>query len=105
MAVQRGARAKSDNSGRQGWSLRHYMALFMVVLLAVAALAAFAVRTMAEQDASTSAKADATFAAERAAALLKAGFDQIQEVSSPLVADPAIGQLWCRAKSNRQRDD
>ena len=70
------------------------MTLFMVVLLGVATGAAFAVRSMAEQDARRSAQGDANFAAQRAAAQLKSGFDQIEAVSSPLASDPSIGQLF-----------
>ncbi|MEA2655935.1 MAG: two-component system, cell cycle sensor histidine kinase and response regulator CckA, partial [Chloroflexota bacterium] len=78
----------------RGWSLRNYMALFMVVLLAVAAVAAFSVRYLSEQDARQAALADANFAAARAAAQLKSGFDQISELSIPLSTDPSIGQLF-----------
>ena len=79
---------------RRGWSLRSYMALFMVVLLAVAAVAAFSARYMSEQDARRSALADTNFAAEKAAALLRSGFDQINDVSIPLSQDPGIGRLF-----------
>ncbi len=79
---------------RPGWSLRNYMALFMAVLLGVAALAAFAVRSMAEMDARQSAGADASFASERAAQQLKAGFDQIALVSGPLAGDPSMAIVF-----------
>jgi PAS domain S-box-containing protein len=79
---------------RPGWSLRNYMALFMGVLLAVAVVAAFAVRTLAEIDARQSASADATYAAQRAANQLKSGFDAISALSMPLVADPGVAQLF-----------
>jgi PAS domain S-box-containing protein len=78
----------------RGWSLRNYMALFMVVLLAVAAVAAFSVRYMSGQDARTAALADANFAAAKAAAQLKSGFDQIAALSIPLSKNPSIGQLF-----------
>ena len=58
-----------DAPHRPGWSLRHFMALFMAVLLTVAGVAALAVRSMAKQDALQSAQADANFAAQRAAKL------------------------------------
>jgi hypothetical protein len=66
----------------------------MVVLLAVAAVAAFSVRFMTELDARQAAVADTNFAAEKAAALLKSGFDQINDLSIPLSKDPSIGQLF-----------
>ena len=78
----------------RGWSLRNYMALFMVVLLAVAAAAAFSVRFMSEQDARQAALEDTNFAAGKAAALLKSGFDQINDLSLPLSKDPSVGQLF-----------
>jgi hypothetical protein len=94
MVVQQRARDRRERPHRQGWSLRNYMALFMAVLLAVAAIAAFAVRSMAEQDARQSADADANFAAQRTALQLKAGFDAIQALSVPLAADPGVAQLF-----------
>ena len=87
---QRERELRRGPPGRPGWSLRSYMALFMAVLLGVAALAAFAVRTMAETDARQSAGADASFASQRAAQQLKAGFDQIAAVSGPLASDPSM---------------
>jgi PAS domain S-box-containing protein len=79
---------------RRGWSLRKYMALFMVVLLAVAAAAAFSVRFMSEQDARQAALEDTNFAAAKAAALLKSGFDQINDLTIPLSKDPSVGRLF-----------
>src|SRR6266852_73642 len=79
---------------RPGWSLRNYMALFMAALLGVAALAAFGVRSMAEIDARQSASADASFASQRAAQQLKAGFDQIALVSGPLASDPSMAIVF-----------
>ena len=57
----------ADRTRRRGWSVRRYMVLFMVVLLAVASLSAVAVRTIGQQDARQSATADASFAARAAA--------------------------------------
>jgi len=79
---------------RHGWSLRSYMALFMTVLIAVAGGAAVAVRGMAEQDARQSASVDADFAARRAATQLKATFDQISSLSTPLAKDPSIAAVF-----------
>ncbi|MDQ6877433.1 MAG: ATP-binding protein [Candidatus Dormibacteraeota bacterium] len=80
--------------GRKGWSLRNYMALFMAVLIAVAFAAALAVKSIAEHDARQSASADSTFAGQRATKQLNAAFDQIRALSSPLVKDPSIAQLY-----------
>jgi PAS domain S-box-containing protein len=87
-------REKRDTPARRGWSLRHYMALFMAVLLAMAAVAALAVRSMAEQDARQSAEADANFATQKAAMQLNSGFDEIQAVSGPLANDPATAKVY-----------
>jgi two-component system cell cycle sensor histidine kinase/response regulator CckA len=92
--IVRQDREGAIKSGAPGWSLRNYMALFMVVLLAVAAVAAFSVRTMSEQDARQAAVADANFAADRAAAQIKSGFDQIDALSVPLAKDPSVVQLF-----------
>jgi PAS domain S-box-containing protein len=78
----------------RGWSLRRYMALFMGVLLVVAAIAAAAVRIMAEQDARQSASTDVNYAAQRATKQLNAGFDLITAVSSPIANDPTTTQLF-----------
>ncbi|HXC79082.1 MAG TPA: PAS domain S-box protein, partial [Candidatus Acidoferrum sp.] len=80
--------------GGRGRSLRTYMALFMVVLLAVAAVAALSVRLMFESDARAAALADSNFAASRAAAQLKSGFDQINALSIPLSKDPSVLPLF-----------
>jgi PAS domain S-box-containing protein len=80
--------------GGRGWSLRSYMSLFMVVLIAVAAVAAVSVRVMFEEDARAAALADSNFAASKAAALLKSGFDQIDAVSVPLSKDPSVVTLF-----------
>jgi PAS domain S-box-containing protein len=97
MVVQQREREHQLRRGpprRPGWSLRNYMALFMGVLLAVAAVAAFAVRTMAEMDARQSASADASYAAQRAANQLKSGFDAISALSIPLVANQVVAQAF-----------
>ena len=80
--------------GGRGWSLRSYISLFMVVLLAVAAVAAFSVRVMFESDARAAALADSNFAASRAAAQLKSGFDQINAVSIPLSEGSSVLPLF-----------
>ena len=79
---------------RPGWSLRHYMSLFMLVLVAVAACAALAVRGMAEMDARQSALSDASFAAQKAAKQLKAGFGEISALSTPIANDPSMAQIY-----------
>jgi PAS domain S-box-containing protein len=72
------------------WSLRSYMALFMVVLLAVAALAAFSVRYMSDQDARRAAIADADFAAGAAAAQLTNDLLLLQKTTSSLALNPNV---------------
>ncbi len=94
MALQRHERERRDKPTRRGWSLRNYMALFIVVLLGVAGIADFAFRNMAEMDARQSASADASYAAQRAANQLKSGFDAISALSMPLVANPGVAQLF-----------
>ena len=91
--LERKQQVESRPVGR-GWSLRNYMSLFMVVLLAIAAVAAMSVRYMSEQDARQATLADANFAAEKAAVQLKSGFDQINDVSLPLSKDPGVGRLF-----------
>ena len=91
--VQRQREGDVRPGGRR-WSLRSYLSLFMVVLLAVAAVAAFSVRFMLEQDARAAALADSNFAASRAAAQLKSGFDQINAVSIPFSKDPSVLPLF-----------
>ena len=86
-------------AARAGWSLRRYMALFMGVLLAVAAIAALAVRNMAEQDARQSASVDVSFAAQRAAKQLKAGFDVITSVSAPIASAGTTAEVFANPSS------
>jgi PAS domain S-box-containing protein len=93
MAAQDLMRAPGE-APRAGWSLRLYMALFMGVLLVVAAIAGLAVRTIAEQDARQSASVDVSYAAERAAKQLKAGLDVITNVSAPIASDSTTAQIY-----------
>lgn len=81
-------------SARAGWSLRNYMALFMAVLLAVAAIAALAVRGLLEEDARQSAGTDTSFASQRAARQIQTAFDQIATLSIPLAANPSLATVF-----------
>jgi PAS domain S-box-containing protein len=82
--------AKTDRSDRRGWSLRQYMAFFMVALLAVAAGAAVAVRSMAEEDAAQSARADSNFAARVAAAEINSDLTLMAETTAKLATNPQV---------------
>jgi PAS domain S-box-containing protein len=99
MAHQRDERERREKPARQGWSLRNYMALFMVVLLGVAGLAAFAVRSMAEMDAQQTAVADATFAAQTAAAEITKDFVLLEQTTHQLAANPQVAAMLSAAGS------
>jgi PAS domain S-box-containing protein len=73
---------------RRGWSLRHYMAGFMAVLLVVAGLAALAVRSLTEQDARQTAEADANFAARAGAVEIAYELSLARESTAKLAANP-----------------
>ena len=90
MGVQVRERRPSGGPRRRGWSVRRYMALFMVVLLAVAAMAAVAVRYMAEQDARQSALADANFGARVAATAIANDLLLLQQTTAKLAANPQV---------------
>src|SRR5258708_40098288 len=78
----------ADRARRRGWSVRGYAVLFMVVLVAVAALAGVAVRTVGEQGAWQSAEADANFAASVAAMEIPRDLLLMHEVTAKLGANP-----------------
>src|SRR5229473_4108220 len=99
MALQRDERERREKPGRQGWSLRNYMALFMIVLLSVAGLAAFAVRSMAETDAEHAAVADANFAAQTAATEIAADFVLLENTTDQLAANPTVAAILSAAGS------
>jgi PAS domain S-box-containing protein len=85
---------KDEQPGhRPSWSLRNYMALFMAVLLAVAGLAAFAVRAMSESDARQAAVADANYAARAASALLATDLGLLEQTTAKLATNPQIGTI------------
>jgi PAS domain S-box-containing protein len=65
----------------------------MVVLIAVAAAAAVAVRTIGEQDARQSATADASFAARVAAAEIAADLLLLQQTTAKLAANPQVAAI------------
>ncbi|HUZ87351.1 MAG TPA: ATP-binding protein [Candidatus Baltobacterales bacterium] len=66
----------------------------IATLIVVAATSALYVRFQAEQDARQAASAAATFAAQKAAAQLTAGFDLIRSVSTPVVGSAALAQAY-----------
>src|SRR5207247_59398 len=78
---------------RGGWSLRHYIALFVAVLFAVAAVAGLAVRTAAEQDAREAAEADASFAARVAATQINGDLLLLEETTAKLAANPQVAVI------------
>jgi PAS domain S-box-containing protein len=99
MALQRHERERRDKPRPQGWSLRNYMALFMVVLLGVAGLAAFAVRNMAEMDAQQAAVADASFAAQTGATEIAKDFLLLEQTTDQLAANPQVTAILSAAGS------
>jgi PAS domain S-box-containing protein len=86
-------------SKHRGWSLRRYMAVFMAVLIAVAAGAALAVRAMSEQDARQAAKGDANFASRVAAAELAHELVLFREGTARLAANPVAASVISSASS------
>jgi PAS domain S-box-containing protein len=69
------------------------MVLFTVLLLAVAAVAGVAVRTIDEQDARQSARADTSFAARAAAAQIAAGLLLLQQSAAHLASNPQAAAI------------
>ncbi|HXJ48077.1 MAG TPA: hypothetical protein VNF91_02800, partial [Candidatus Acidoferrum sp.] len=66
------------------------MVLFTVLLLAVAAVAGVAVRTIGEQGARQSARADTSFAAQAAAAQIAGGLLLLERSASQLASNPKV---------------
>src|SRR5260370_20650461 len=83
----------ADRPRRRGWSVRPYMVLSMVVLLAVASLSAVAVRTIGQQDARQSATADASFAARAGAAQIAGDLLLLQQTTARLASNPQVAAL------------
>jgi PAS domain S-box-containing protein len=69
------------------------MLLFTAVLLAVAAVAGVAVRTMAEQDARQSATADASFGARAAGGQIGSEVLLLQQTTAKLAANPQVAAV------------
>lgn len=78
---------------RAGWSVRHYTALIIVVLVAVAGGAGVAVRAMSEQDARQSATADAAFASRVAASQIAAHLLVLQQTVGSVAANPGTAAI------------
>jgi PAS domain S-box-containing protein len=68
--------------------MRHYMALFVVALVAVAAVAAFTVRSLSEQDARQAAVADAEFGARAGATEITSDLTLLEQTTATLAASP-----------------
>jgi PAS domain S-box-containing protein len=81
------------NLRARGWSLRHYMAGFMVVLLVVALLAALAVRSLTEEDARHAAEGDVNFAARAAATQIGNELALLRETADKLAANPQVAAV------------
>src|ERR1700674_540322 len=78
---------------RTGWSVRHYTALIIVVLIAVAGGAAVAVRAMSEQDARQASTADAAFASRVAASQIAAHLLMLQQTVASVAAHPGTAAI------------
>jgi PAS domain S-box-containing protein len=74
----------------RGWSVRRYMLLVTVVLVAVSMVAGVAVHTMAQQDARQAATGDATFAARAAAGQIASDVLLLQQTTADLAANPQV---------------
>src|SRR5229473_7338548 len=77
----------------KGWSVRHYTAMIIVVLIAVAGVAGMVVRAMSEQDAQQSATADAAFASRVAASQIAAHLVLLQQTVGIVAANPQAAGL------------
>lgn len=86
--------------GRRGWSLRHYMALFIVALLGVALGAAVAVRGVAESDARQAAEVDANFSAGAAATEIVNELGLVERTTVNLAANPQAAVIVSNPKAS-----
>src|SRR6202521_4923440 len=78
---------------RTGWSVRHYTALIIVVLIAVAGGPRVAVRAMSEQDARQASTADAAFASRVAASQIAAHLLMLQQTVASVAANPGTAAI------------
>jgi hypothetical protein len=90
MGFSKSESRSTDRTRRRGWSVRRYALLFMVVLVAVAAVAGVAVRTIGQQDARQSATAEASFAARVAAEEIAGDLLLLQQTTAKLAANPQV---------------
>ncbi len=90
MGLSKSEPRPADRARGRGWSVRRYAVLFTVVLVAVAALAGVAVRTIAEQDARQAAAADANFAAGVATMEIAGDLLLMHEATAKLAANPQV---------------
>ena len=85
--------AKSDEAAAPqpvGWALRHYMLLFVIVLVTVGSCAALFVRIQAEQDARQAAQGDANYGAQVAAKSIDDNVKLLQKTDDGLAANPGV---------------
>src|SRR5260370_7130898 len=90
MGLSKSEPRPADRARGRGWSVRRYAVLFTVVLVAVAALAGVAVRTIAEQDARQAAASDANFAAGVATMEIAGDLLLMHEATPNLPANPQV---------------
>jgi len=94
MSLRADKTSPRDGPRHAGWSVRRYMVLFTVLLLAVAAVAGVAVRTSGEEDARQSTRADTSFAARAAAAQIAGGLLLLEQSTSQLASTPQVAALF-----------
>lgn len=82
-----------ERPARKGWSVMHYTAMIIVVLIVVASVAGLVMRAMSEQDARQSATADAAFASRVAASQIAAHLLLLQQTVGMVAADPQAAGL------------
>ena len=100
MEMQRRERAPKATPERRGWSLRNYMALFIVALLGVAFGAEVAFRGMAEADARQTAEADANFSARVAAAEIANELALLERTTASVAANPQAAVVLSTPKAS-----
>ena len=93
MSLAGGEGQTRDKPERRGWSLRHYMTLFLAALLAVAAIRALAVESVTEQAARQGAQANASFAARAAASEIANDLMLLEQTTANLAANPQVAAL------------
>src|ERR1700682_619785 len=92
-----GTKGEARLAAKRGWPLQADFAVIALLVLLVGVAAGAFVHVRSTADAQQAAVTDARFAAQRAAAQIKLGFDTYETLTAPVATRASTAQLFAYA--------